>query len=139
MPAYTCASSLCFADINLHVLEEHAPSHSIWHINRFLCVQLSALPQPSRPRADIQMEGAGACLQAGGVCARPAACPTAARSAQPSARCPGDAVCCHTIPTTARGCEERGGQCRAPSLCGGAPRDGLGRCSGGHVCCVLIF
>ncbi|KAK4323395.1 hypothetical protein Pmani_005889 [Petrolisthes manimaculis] len=77
------------------------------------------------------------CNRVGGMCGAAAYCPKGMRAAE--GLCPlqqdQGIECCHAVTTNIKGCQDRGGSCEAPEVCGNAPQQVLGKCPIGEVCC----
>ncbi|XP_069179285.1 U-scoloptoxin(19)-Tl1a [Procambarus clarkii] len=91
-------------------------------------------------RDDIAFLPEDPCSRQGGICGLLEACPPNERHAP--GLCPAqqqDGVeCCRIVPTNIGDCQRRGGECMPAPACGNAPKDALGKCSQGDICCILL-
>lgn len=94
----------------------------------------------AKRQQQVFMENAQQCLAQGGVCTLGSGCPASLRYTSDVTLC-GDRpelVCCAKLPVTESVCSERGGECVDPGTCHNGPRDTLGVCPPGEVCCVWV-
>lgn len=110
----------------------------IFKVGAFPSLENEAVVAPKQSNVgELTSATTEACKHEGGLCVIKSQCPQQSLSSK-KGLCGGDKECCHSLPDTIVGCEERGGTCRLSSECKKGPRDPLGRCDTGHVCCILI-